>query len=226
MGTKRFILNTWHDGKTIVTAEGLLDRIKRDSKSNYNWIASATDLVHVCKMKGFPEYIASEIEDIILNCFAELAIKSLYSGSNQKDTDERAVWYCYYNSKNEELKDIFVKQNIRRAILLNYGDAGELLHSGPKHNEFEKRFIDRMTNEIRRKDRYVYDEKSEKNLISEYIAWRKSLCERYSKEYKEADESGYFGEERKGPFRGDSTAGAMKYFKLVNADFHEVTLNE
>lgn len=222
MGIKKYTLNTWRNGRVRVTANELYRRVKSDSKSNYNWIASATDLVRVCKMKGFPEDIAEKIQDLILNCFAELSVRNIYKDSNQKSTDERAVWYCYHNSKNEELKDYFVEQNVKRAILLCYGDSGRAFHGGPKHDEFEKRFTDKMAHEIRRKDRYVYDEKSEKNLIDEYITWRKSLTEKYSEAYEAAEDRGDFGDERR-IFTGD-ISNAMKYFKLVN--LHEVTLNE
>ncbi len=214
MGVKKYTLNTWHRGKVRVTANELQRRIRSDSKSNYNWIASASDLVCVCKKKDFPEDIADEIQDTILKCFAELVVRNIYYSSNQRKTDERAVWYCYHNSKNEELKDYFIKQNVKRAILLCYGDSGRAFHGGPKHDEFEKRFTDKMANVIRRKDRYVYDEKSEKDLINEYISWRKSLAEKYSDEYEEAEDRGVFGEERRLFMYGLSSA--MKNFKLVN----------
>lgn len=81
-----------------------------------------------------------------------------------------------------------------------------------------------MANVIRRKDRYVYDEKSEKGLINEYISWQKSLAEKYSDEYEEAEDRGDFGEERQ--FFTNGLSSAMKNFKLVNVEFHEMTLNE
>ena len=38
-----------------MTAKELYNRVMEDSKSNYNWIASATDLINVCNKKNFPE---------------------------------------------------------------------------------------------------------------------------------------------------------------------------
>jgi len=206
----KFAVKTW-DGKTIrMTAVELRDRIKADSERDYGWIAAASDLVKVVDTKGFPEDFASEIKDLILNCFANLAVKKVYCESRQKKYDAEAVWQCYIDSKDAALKERFVKETIRAAILLEYGDDGLPFQSGPKHKEFEEKFMIEMADDLKRLELYANYEL----CLENYLEWAKKLQEKYHEEHEKAYKEGRFNDEF--PFAA-SVLGAMKYFKLVNS---------
>ena len=86
-------------------AKDLLYRIITDSKkSNYDWIASASELVRVCETADFPKQYAIQIKIAILNCFANLLqnennsirpkrTKRKTDITSQDDID--AVYDCY-----------------------------------------------------------------------------------------------------------------------------------
>lgn len=206
----KFPVKTW-DGKIVrMTALELRDRIRVDSKRDYGWIASASDLVKVVGAKGFPEDFASEIKDLILNCFANLAVKKVYCESHQKKYDAEAVWRCYIDSKDAALKERFVKETIRAAILLEYGDDGLPFHSGPKHKEFEEKFMIEMADDLKRLELYANYEL----CLEIYLEWSKELQGKYHEEHEKAHKEGWFKDEF--PFAA-SVLGAMKYFKLVNS---------
>ena len=56
----------------FMTDVELCNRVMRDSKSDKNWIASARELVRVCKNPFFSKEYALSIKVAILNCFANL----------------------------------------------------------------------------------------------------------------------------------------------------------
>ena len=45
---KKYHINGWRGKEYSLTAKELYERVMEDCKSNYNWIASATELVRVC----------------------------------------------------------------------------------------------------------------------------------------------------------------------------------
>jgi len=90
-----------------MTAKELYNRVMEDSKSNYNWIASAPELVRVCEESTFPSEYAQGIKIAILNCFANIEHGANSGGDRYrtKPTDKEAVQYCYnslYNVKSEQ----------------------------------------------------------------------------------------------------------------------------
>ena len=181
-------LKTWHsDIPMLITPRRLLEKVKKDSESNYNWIASATELVKTCNLPNFPSDIADEIEDIILGCFASLAVNGIYTPSYQEETDESAVWKCYMHSRNRELREFYLTEVIRRAIMLAYGDLGPIFFSGPEHDDFERKFIKKQIYELHRAERMA-----ECNEVVNYPSWRKSLQQKYQKAYDEAVKLGKF----------------------------------
>ena len=215
---QKFAVKTW-DGSTVrMTAEELRDRIKTDCKRDYGWIAAASDLVRVTSAKRFPEDIAYEIKDTILNCFANLAVKRIYHESNRKKHDAKAVWQCYIDSKDKALKKRFIDETIRAVILLEYGDDGLPFHSGPKHDKFEKEFAIEMSDDLKHLEIYSERELYPKN----YIEWEKGLQRKYHDAYKKASEEGLLKGET---IQSGLFSGTMNHFKIVNADFKEINLN-
>ena len=195
---RTFPLNTWREGKKYFTAKKLLDRIRKDRLSDYNWVASASELVKTCNLPYFPAEARAEIEDSILECFANISVPSLYEPSYSEPGDKLAVFTCYQDSQNEELKNRFLSELIRRYIILSYGDGGkELYYFGDKHDEFENSWSKRILSELHNRE-----------LNSEeidYIAWEKSLLSRYEEDYDFADSEGYFESDHE---------AQREYFKL------------
>ena len=89
-----FCFRDWNNKKRHFTAKRLYKRIMKDSKSDYNWIASAAELVQVCERADFPKKYALEIELAILNCFANLELKR-HIPSTHANNDEASVDFCY-----------------------------------------------------------------------------------------------------------------------------------
>jgi hypothetical protein len=170
-----------------MTPKSLLARVKADSKSNYNWITSATELVKTCNSLGFPKQIAVEIKELILKCFADLAVGGLYTPSSQDPNDKFAVWDCYKSSKDEALKERFLAQIILRQIKLSYGDCGDYFNTGPEHDAFEQEFITRQIQEL-----HQMEEEDKYMDCHDYAKWQKSIRKKYEEVYPEAAFSGRF----------------------------------
>lgn len=104
---KEYKVKGWHGDTYLLTAKALYKRVLEDSKSDYNWIASATELVKVCNDPYFPEMYAVGIKMIILNCFANLELQKEYS-FNEEATDKEAVYSCYNSlpSTNDTAKKV------------------------------------------------------------------------------------------------------------------------
>lgn len=66
------ILSSW--GNPVIKSEyGIHKKIMKQSKnSNYDWLASADELVNVCNKRGFNRIYAIDIKCAILNCYADL----------------------------------------------------------------------------------------------------------------------------------------------------------
>ena len=113
---KKYNVTGWRGDKHSLTAKQLYDRVLEDSKSDYNWIASATELVRVCNDPCFPEMYAVGIKIIILNCFANLELQKEYS-SRREPTDAEAVYSCYNSlpTTNETAKK--VKEKYLTAVI-------------------------------------------------------------------------------------------------------------
>ncbi len=112
----RFKLKGWRGTEYSLTAEELYNRVLADSQSDYNWIASATELVKVCNEPYFPEIYAIGIKLIILNCFANLELKK-ENPSNKEKTDNDAVYSCYHSLPSRDETVIKVKEKYLSAII-------------------------------------------------------------------------------------------------------------
>ena len=61
--------------KRSMRATDIYNAVMHDSKeSDYNWIASAKELVKLCKNENFPIEYSTEIEMAILICFANQSL--------------------------------------------------------------------------------------------------------------------------------------------------------
>lgn len=129
---KRYVVNGWRGKVYSFTAKELYERVMEDSKSNYNWITSATELVKICDREEFPQEYAKEIKIAILNCFASLEIDKSVD-DNFMPTDNDAVYYCYNSLFEIDEKVEKTKQNylvaVIKSIVLNHFELP--IHYGP-----------------------------------------------------------------------------------------------
>lgn len=113
---KKYKVEGWHGDTHSLTAKVLYERVLEDSKSDYNWIASATELVKVCNDPCFPEMYAVGIKMIILNCFANLELQKEYP-SRCESTDMEAVYSCYNSLPSADETAKKVKEKYLTAVI-------------------------------------------------------------------------------------------------------------
>lgn len=114
---KRYRVVDWYGKVHRLTAKQLYKRIMEDSKSNYNWIASATELVKACnQFDSSEEMYSKEIKVAILNCFANLELLKEYPGSSSS-TDEETVYSLYNSLPNTDEAITKVKEKYLAAII-------------------------------------------------------------------------------------------------------------
>lgn len=111
---KKYVV-TDHLGSTHkLTAKELCDRVLEDSsKSDYNWIAPARELVRICTNSDFPVEYALTIKIAILNCFANIEHK-VNCGSDRYITDpadQESVQYCYNSLYGINKEDAILARN-------------------------------------------------------------------------------------------------------------------
>lgn len=93
---KKYTVKGWHGDTYSLTAKQLSERVLNDSKSDYNWIAPARELVRICKIVSFPDEEALTIKIAILNCFSNIEHRANSGGDRYRTdpSDEEAVEYC------------------------------------------------------------------------------------------------------------------------------------
>lgn len=111
-----YLVKGWNGSRHLMTAKRLYKRVIEDSKYDFNWIASATELVRVCMNSKFPEKYAIGIKTAILNCFANLETKGRWRGYTEP-TDDDAVYYCYNSLSSMEEEVLNAKQKYLAAII-------------------------------------------------------------------------------------------------------------
>lgn len=117
IGTK-FTFKNWSGEPISYTAGGLHERIMRDSRSDYNWIAPASQLVKAITQPNFPLNYAHGIEMAILNCFANLELKEEEPGQRHREpTDDDAVYFCYNALAGVSDRAESVRQKYLAAVL-------------------------------------------------------------------------------------------------------------
>lgn len=122
---KKYHINGWRGKEYSLTAKELYERVMEDSKYNYDWIASATELVRICKEPDFPREYANEIEIAILNCFADLELRKEYL-SHSESTVQESVSYCYHTVSDESEIGKAAKEKYLKAIIhsiIKYDDT-------------------------------------------------------------------------------------------------------
>ena len=162
-------------------AEDLLYRIITDSKkSNYDWIASASELVRFCETADFPKQYAIQIKIAILNCFANLLqnennsirpkrTKGKTDITSQDDID--AVYDCY-----NSLFSITQAHKVRLKFLIEVIKSCSSARSGldlPYH--FGQTYIKNCDTWLNQQvEKYI----SQRNI--NFHELRKELCERFA----------------------------------------------
>ncbi len=109
-----------HNGNTKLLSDKKIRNIviKQSLKSNYDWIAPASELLALCNSKGFNKEYAKDIKVAIVNCYT-----SLLSGNAAISSDLRYPYQAmlelkeYENNENvQNTRRLFVESYIRRAI--------------------------------------------------------------------------------------------------------------
>lgn len=115
--SKYYSIIGWHGDEIVMNAEQLCERIIEDSKSDYNWIASATELVRVCKLPDFPKECADVIKMAIINCFANIESRENAGGDRYRTdpNDQEAVTFCYNSFFGREEEEII---SVRKYYLM------------------------------------------------------------------------------------------------------------
>lgn len=179
---KKYNIKDWKGNKHRLTAKQLCGRVLADSKSNYEWIASATELVRVCNEPDFPEMYAQVIKINILNCFANVALKGEYPSGEK--TDEAAVYSCYNSLASTDETVVRVKQKYLTAIII------ETITKYTKYEEPGQNYK-KICKEWKKAkfDEYVSKEKIDFDEL------RKKLHSDFKNTIKSAEEAGAFEED-------------------------------
>lgn len=183
---KRYRIVGWYGREHLLTASELYERVMKDCESDYNWIASATELVRVCNEPDFPQEYAQAIKIAILDCFANVEIKKEYP-SNHEPTDVDAVYFCYNSLAGTSVKADEVRQKYVKAIIVGVSKYHfrllEFKHHGPIYFELRDNWIKAKFEE--------YGSISEPNF--EELC--KTLHDDYDKTMKTAEADGAFQED-------------------------------
>lgn len=181
---KKYNITGWRGVKHSLTAKQLYERILEDSKSDYNWIASATELVRVCNDPCFPKTYAQGIKLTILNCFANLELQKEFP-CNFQSTDKAAVYSCYHTLPSTDAAVIKVKEKYLAAIIkaitkYTKSEVRFPIHPGPA---YQKICVDWEKSKF---DEYVSKEKIDFDQL------REDLYDDFEKTIKTAEEDGVF----------------------------------
>ena len=199
---KKYNITGWKGKKYSLTAKQLYERVLEDSKSDYNWIASATELVRVCNDPWFSESYAVPIKIIILNSFANLELQKEYY-SNEESTDAEAVYSCYNSLPNtnktaKKVKDKYLNAVITSVTKYNYG-SGEVrfpLHIGPTYSKKVEEWKKKKFNEYVSAIMLLNFDQLKENLSADFnnmikTAEQEGAFEKADNEYYEALEKFY-----------------------------------
>lgn len=189
LSEKKYKITVWHGETQVLTAKNLYERVLEDSKSDYNWLASAAELVRVCNEPDFPEIYATNIKIIILNCFANLELQQ-EKCCNRRQTDKEAVYSCYNSLPETDAAVIKAKEKYLAAIIEGItrysGDEERFpIHFGPAYKKTCENWKKAKLNE------YVSEVKIDFNQL------RERLNADFEKTIKEAEKNGIFNEDDK-----------------------------
>ena len=188
---KKYMVTGHHGDIHSLTAKQLYERILDDSKSDYNWIASASELVRICKKTSFPTEYALAIKCAILNCFSNIEHRANCGGDRyiDKPADQEAVQECYnslYQVEEEEAisaRKRYLAEMIARASDIRIFDP--FYHPGPTFRKLREDWIMSKVKE------YVSREKIDFKQLE------KVLHNEFVEIIKKAEEDGAFDEDEK-----------------------------
>jgi len=126
---KLYFFKDWYGRTHFWTAKKLYNRVMTDANaSNYNWIASATELVRVCTRTDFPKHYANEIKVAILECFTRSENEDRWRSEREPTADD-AVHYCYNTLTGTDEAIINAKKEYFNAIIRNSSLTPHYTHS-------------------------------------------------------------------------------------------------
>ena len=187
---KKYNITGWKGGKYSLTAKQLYERVLEDSKSDYNWIASATELVRVCNDPCFPEIYAVGIKIIILNCFANLELQKEYPSKGEL-TDAEAVYSCYNSLPTTDETVKKVKEKYLTAVITGItrytqSEVRLPIHVGPTY-----------TKKVEEWKKKKFDEYVSAVTILNFDQLREDLYTDFDKMVETAEEEGAFEKDDK-----------------------------
>ncbi len=182
----RYLIHECKDIKHVLTAKELHEKVMTDSKSDYDWIAPARELVRICKKLSFPKEYALDIKIAILNCSANIEHRINYGDDfySEDPADKEAVQYCYnslYGIDNEKAitaRERYLTEMIKSAS--NYYRIYSLYHQGPV---FEKLQEDWQKSKF---EKYISQEKIDFKKLVE------TLQDEFTEIIKKAEANGIF----------------------------------
>ena len=188
---KVYMVTDYYGNMYLLTAKELYERIMQDSKSDYNWIAPARELVRICKKTGFPAEYSLAIKIAILNCFANIEHKTNcgFDRPIHDSADEEAVQYCYnslYGIDTEEAvsaRKRYLTEMINAALYIKIHSS--LYHPGPTFRKIHEDFAKSKFEE------YISQEKIDFKQLA------KTLRSSFSKIIETAEVNGDFDEDEK-----------------------------
>ncbi len=144
---KKYTFVSHRDEIHRMTAKQLCERIVQDSKSDYNWIAPASELVRVCKFPSFPTEYALTIKVAILNCFANIENRANHGGDRYltKPADAEAVQECFNSMYGVDREDVVSARRYYLTEMLKYATYtrvfDSLYHPGETFRKLREDFI-------------------------------------------------------------------------------------
>lgn len=206
---QRYLIHGWRENEQVLTAKELYERVMEDSKSDYNWIAPARELVRICKKTGFPTDYATDIKIAILNCFANIEHRANCGGDRYIDdpADREAVQYCYNslhgvdNERAINARQYYLSEMIKTASYVRC-TFDSLYHPGPTYRNLCENW---------RKSKF------EEYISQEEIEFKKlveTLHGDFTEVIKNAESNGDFEEDEK----KDKESWKMFYQKMMDIE--------
>ena len=186
---KKYTIYGWYDTKHELTAEQLYKRVLEDSKSDFNWIAPARELVRICEKSSFPTEYSLPIKIAILNCFANLEYRANcgYDRYITDPADSEAVQYCYNSLYSVDMeKAITVRRYFLTEMLKTASHVrvfSSLYHPGPTFSKLRDDWIKSKF------EQYISQEKIDFEQLLE------TLRNDFTEVVNKADENGDFKED-------------------------------
>ena len=160
----KYKVNTREGGSLRLTAKQLTTRVLEDSESDYNWIASASELVRVCQSTGFPQEYATVIMMTILNCYGNIYHTANNGGDLCKidPNDKKAIEECFNRLRKKKSESVqltreyWLKERID-FITRNTDNPHSWWWKGKEYETFRSGWIDAKVADIISREVIVSD---------------------------------------------------------------------